>query len=86
MPAPAAKSKGLPCMRADRVRKGWRAASVLELTSSSHSLWHFFLAMSRAVSPASFTVEGNKPRDNSQSQGSLEVSMGLGIGLSGYEN
>lgn len=75
VPAPAAKDKGLPIRggrQAEGGLEGWRATSPLRLTSSSQSLCCLFLATSRAVSPALFTVKG-KSRDHGQNQGDVEV-------------
>lgn len=65
------QSLGSSRVRAQRrARKGQGTPPSLDLTSSSHSLCCFFLAMSRAVSPSSFTVRG-QVRSLSQGQSRL---------------
>ena len=70
-PAPAAKNKALAVQKvrgsAERQKGSGAPSPSLDLTSSSHSLCCFFLAMSRAVSPASFTVR-DKVRGHGQGQ------------------
>lgn len=73
-PAPAANNKVLAVQRvrgsAERQKGSGASPPFLDLTSSSHSLCCFFLAMSRAVSPASFTVRG-KVKGHGQGQKAL---------------